>query len=71
MVLLIDDIKKMSKNQLEAELSNRVYAAALLLEQMEHAGLIFGNGHHKAQRIAKCAVEEMRTSWKQKLYDKR
>lgn len=61
--LEIDEIKKMEQSQIEAELSNRVYEAALLLEQMEHAGRIGGNGHHKAQRVAEAALKEMRQAW--------
>lgn len=61
--LTLAQIKKMDKGALAAELSNRVYAAALLLEQMEHAGRIGGNGHHKAQHVAKAAEDEMTRAW--------
>lgn len=63
--LTTEEVAKMDKSALEAELSNRVYEAALLLEQMEHVGLIGGNGHHKAQRVAAYAVEQMTLSWNQ------
>lgn len=62
--LTIEEIKQMDKESLAAELSNRVYDAALLLEQMEGAGLIGGNGHHKAQRVAAYAVQQMNEAWK-------
>lgn len=62
--LSLEEIKKMSKTDLEAELSNRVYAAAILLEKMENAGRIVGNGHHKAQTVVARAIEEMRFAWR-------
>lgn len=61
--LTIEEIEKMDKGSLAAELTNRVYMAALLLEQMEHAGRIGGNGHHKAQAVAAKAEEEMNHAW--------
>ena len=42
------------------ELSNNVYAAAAgLCERAEFAGLMIGNGHHAAQKIAVIAKVEM------------
>lgn len=34
------------------EVERRIYAAALVFEELEHAGLICGNGHHIAQKMA-------------------
>jgi predicted ATPase len=48
----------------EAELVNAVYKAALLFEALEHKGLIVGNGHHAAQKIATEASNELRARWK-------
>lgn len=62
--LTIEQVKKMDRESLESELSSRVYKAALLLEQMEDAGFISGNGHHKAQRVADYAVLQMDQAWK-------
>ena len=53
----------MERDAIRAELTNRVYNAAIFLEQLEVAGLISGNGHHKAQRIAQTAVDEMNKAW--------
>lgn len=47
----------------EAELSNAIYAAARLLEDLEHAGLVHGNGHHMRQAVAESAVELLRERW--------
>lgn len=63
--LTVDQVKAMTKAELEAELSNRVYAVAVLFERMEHAGKINGNGHHKAQRLSEAAVAELNRSWNQ------
>jgi hypothetical protein len=45
--------------QIEVHLNNEVYKAAVgSFEQAEHLGLIAGNGHHCAQRVAAeaCAI---------------
>lgn len=47
----------------EAELMNAVYAATAIMERMEHAGKIRGNGHHARQAVAAKAVEELRGRW--------
>lgn len=43
--------------QLLGDLEFKVYNAALILEDMERYGLIHGNGHHMAQKVAKFAVD--------------
>ena len=58
------DYETMTLADAETELSNRVYAAASLLERLEGAGKIDGNGHHAAQAVAKAAVEELRSRWR-------
>lgn len=43
-------------DRIAADVSTDVYAAVVkLYEEAEHAGLIFGNGHHMAQIIAESA----------------
>ena len=42
---------------LKVIVSQHIYEAALIFEQLEHAGLIYGNGHHIAQDIASYAVK--------------
>ena len=56
-------LKTLTLEDAEAEFQNRVYLAALFLEQLEHAGKIRGNGHHAAQKVAKEAVAELRERW--------
>jgi len=58
-----EELKTMEMDAIGAELSNRVYAAAIFLEQLEFAGRISGNGHHKAQRVAQKAVDELNRAW--------
>lgn len=57
------ELKTMERDAIRAELTNRVYEAAIFLEQLEVAGRISGNGHHKAQRVAQAAVEELQAAW--------
>jgi hypothetical protein len=45
-------MKTLSTEQLEADVGNAIYAAALIFEALEGAGRIHGNGHHIAQEIA-------------------
>lgn len=47
--------------ELEAQLQNGVYAAAVAVyEKAEHARLIHGNGHHMAQEMARIARDLLR-----------
>lgn len=55
--------KNMTLEEACAELSSRVYAAAILFERLEGAGKIIGNGHHAAQKIAALAVEDLKSRW--------
>lgn len=47
----------------ETEISNAVYEATYLLERLENAGKVRGNGHHARQAVALYATQEMRTRW--------
>ena len=51
-------MKEQLKN-LEEQLSNDVYRAALVYETAEELGIIHGNGHHMAQALAKEAVDRL------------
>ena len=59
-----EQLTDMDKETAEAELVNRVYAAACFADQLEHAGKFHGNGHHFAQKIAAFALEQLREQWK-------
>ena len=50
----------------ETEACKAVYNAALILEKAEHAGLMWGNGHHAAQEVAEVAVKRLRKDWRPK-----
>jgi hypothetical protein len=47
----------------EAHMSNRVYEACILFETLENRGLISGNGHHLAQKMAQEAVDLLKSRW--------
>jgi len=51
----VEEVKEMTEEEIEAEITNRVYEAALFFETLEHAGKISTNGHHLAQKIANFA----------------
>ncbi len=46
-----------------AELGSAVYAAAILLERLEDAGKVRGNGHHMAQSVAAFATGLLAERW--------
>ena len=54
----------MTFDEARIELSNAVYKAALCIERFECEGLVFGNGHHAAQKIAAYAVGDLARRWK-------
>jgi hypothetical protein len=47
----------------ETEVSNAVYAATNLIERLENAGKLRGNGHHARQACAVFATQEVRARW--------
>lgn len=49
--------------EMEAELGNMLYAAGQLIEQLERAGHVRGNGHHARQCVAAFGVAELRARW--------
>lgn len=51
----------------ETTVSNAVYyACCAQFEGLEHAGLIWGNGHHMAQRVGEFAVGLLQSRWRDK-----
>ena len=48
----------------ESEIIKTIYQAALIFEKLEASGLIVGNGHHVAQKMAEAAREELEKRWK-------
>ena len=59
-----NEVAGLSLEEAKAELENAVYYAALLIERLEHAGKVSGNGHHAAQAIAAFAGEELKSRWR-------
>ena len=60
------DLKEMTQEDFETELSNEVYKAGLWFERAEGVGLIYGNGHHMAQKLACYAVQMLQDQIKGK-----
>ena len=58
-----EKLQNMTLQDAEAELSKRVYAATRLIEELEFAGHVRGNGHHIRQEIAAFAVKLLREQW--------
>lgn len=57
------DVRALTLAAASARLANEVYAATALLERLQSAGLLSGNGHHARQKAAAAAVEELRARW--------
>lgn len=56
-------VANLTLEEASAELSAAVYQAAQLVEQLEGAGKVIGNGHHARQKIASLAVEDLKARW--------
>jgi hypothetical protein len=52
-----------SLDQYAADLSNAVYKATEILERLERAGLLRGNGHHLRQKVTEFATTLLRERW--------
>jgi hypothetical protein len=57
------DLKDMTLEQAWSELSRSVYDATRLLERLERAGKVHGNGHHMRQKLATKAVKLLEERW--------
>ncbi len=53
-----------TKHEAENEITNAVYAATQIFEQLENRGLLLGNGHHARQKIAETARLELSNRWR-------
>jgi acetoin utilization deacetylase AcuC-like enzyme len=56
--------KAMTVEQASAEISKAVYAATAIMEKLEAAGHLKGNGHHARQKLATAAAEDLKSRWK-------
>lgn len=60
------DAPALTVDQAATLISNAVYEACGLYEQLQHAGRVGGNGHHVRQKIANAATALMRERWIEK-----
>lgn len=58
-----EQLTNMSIEDACCHLANAIYKASALIEQLERAGKVSGNGHHARQTLAKQATEELRCRW--------
>lgn len=54
---------QMTLDDAKSDLSKAVYAATDIIERLEGAGLIAGNGHHLRQELARHAVDVLEKRW--------
>jgi len=57
------ELKNMSLESAQNEISNAIYQASALFELLEYAGKVRGNGHHIAQDLGTHASEKMAERW--------
>ena len=60
---MAEDLSEMTLERAKSRLSNLVYEAAGLIEKLEQAGKVRGNGHHARQKIAQFAVDDLGSRW--------
>jgi len=60
-----------SLERAKVEVENAVYRATDLYERLEGAGLVWGNGHHMRQKIAKMASDLLEERWNEQKSDKK
>ncbi|MBK8132621.1 MAG: hypothetical protein IPK48_07860 [Gammaproteobacteria bacterium] len=58
-----EKLREMTLSDAENAISKSVYAATRMVEELEYAGRIRGNGHHLRQEISEFAVKLMRERW--------
>lgn len=55
--------KEMTLEDAQLEIERKVYEATRLLEELERAGKIRGNGHHMRQRLSGYAKTLVKDRW--------
>ncbi len=60
-----EKLQHMTLDDAVSNLSNRVYDATRIVEELEYAGRFRGNGHHLRQEIAAFAVKLLREQWEE------
>jgi len=59
----VGQLKEMSLEDAQGELSNSVYESCFMYEQLEHAGKVRGNGHHIMQELCEMATKLLADRW--------
>jgi hypothetical protein len=63
MEMPIEEIQKLSLEEIQNLVANHIYKAALVFERLENAGKIKGNGHHIAQTYGEEAKMTIINRW--------
>ena len=58
-----EEAKTLSREDAETAISAAVYEATRLIETLEHAGRLSGNGHHARQKLAELSRQELASRW--------
>ena len=61
--LTFNELKKLDLEEAKRLIGNYMYKHACIFERLEHAGKIYGNGHHIAQKFAQLAQNELDKRW--------
>lgn len=59
-----EELQAMSREEAKAHVRNTVYEATDLIERLQRAGKIYGNGHHIRQELAELAKAKLGEIWK-------
>jgi hypothetical protein len=59
----LKEAKALSCEDAEAAITTAVYEATRLIETLEHAGRLSGNGHHARQKLAELSRQELASRW--------
>ena len=62
-VLTRDEVAELTKDRAKTLIERSVYEATKLIEQLERAGKVSGNGHHARTKLAKSAGDELVSRW--------
>ncbi len=62
---------KISLEEAQRRIANAVYEATDIVERLEGAGLIWGNGHHIRQNLAQMASDTLKERWNEQESNKK
>lgn len=57
-------VRTLTLRDAQSELSNKLYEASRLLEELEHAGRVLGNGHHMRQHVCAFGEQLLAERWR-------